>query len=39
MGLLYSWQLWRSGSLRVPLLCHAVHNGLIIIVFGQLSIR
>ena len=29
MGLLYSWQLWRSGSLRVPLLCHAVHNGLI----------
>jgi uncharacterized protein len=39
MGLLYSWQLWRSGSLRVPLLCHAVHNGLIIVVFGQLSIR
>ena len=38
MGLLYSWQLWRSGSLRVPIVCHALHNGLIIILFGELKL-
>jgi membrane protease YdiL (CAAX protease family) len=38
MGLLYSWQLRRSGSLRVPIVCHAVYNILIIVVFGQLKL-
>lgn len=30
-GLLFSWLLWRSGSLRVTILCHAVYNGLIML--------
>ena len=37
MGLLYSWQLCRSGSLRVPLVCHALHNCLIIVILGRLN--
>lgn len=36
MGLLYSWQLWWSGSLRVPLVCHVLYN--IIVVFWHLKI-
>jgi membrane protease YdiL (CAAX protease family) len=38
MGLLYSWQLRRSGSLWVPIVCHAVYNIVIILVFGQLKV-
>lgn len=32
VGLLFSWLLWRTGSLRVTILCHALYNGLIILV-------
>jgi membrane protease YdiL (CAAX protease family) len=32
IGLLLSWILWRTGSLRVPILCHALYNSLIVIV-------
>jgi len=31
VGLLFSWLLWRTGSLRVTILCHAVYNSLIIL--------
>jgi hypothetical protein len=30
-GLLFCWLLWRTGSLRVPLLCHAAYNGSIVL--------
>jgi membrane protease YdiL (CAAX protease family) len=29
-GLLLSWLLWRTGSLRVIILCHAFYNGVIV---------
>jgi membrane protease YdiL (CAAX protease family) len=32
IGLLLSWLLWRTGSLRVPIFCHAVYNSLIVLV-------
>lgn len=34
-GLVFSWLLWRTGSLRVPIVCHAIYNGLI---FAALSV-
>lgn len=27
VGLYFSWLLWRTGSLRVPIFCHAAYNG------------
>jgi membrane protease YdiL (CAAX protease family) len=30
-GLLFCWLLWRTGSLRVVILCHAVYNGAIVL--------
>jgi membrane protease YdiL (CAAX protease family) len=30
-GLLLSWLFWRTGSLRVPLFCHALYNGLLLL--------
>jgi membrane protease YdiL (CAAX protease family) len=30
-GLLFCWLLWRTGSLRVPLFCHAAYNGAIVL--------
>jgi hypothetical protein len=32
LGLLFSWLLWRTGSLRVPIVCHALYNSLILLV-------
>jgi len=32
IGLLFSWLLWRTGSLRVPIFCHALYNTLIVVV-------
>jgi uncharacterized protein len=32
IGLFFSWLLWRTGSLWVPILCHAVYNSLIVLV-------
>ncbi len=32
IGLFFSWLLWRTGSLRVPILCHAIFNGLVLLV-------
>jgi membrane protease YdiL (CAAX protease family) len=31
IGLLFAWLLWRTGSLRVTIFCHAVYNGLIVL--------
>ena len=29
-GLFFSWLLWRTGNLWVPIICHAVYNGLML---------
>lgn len=31
VGLFFSWLLWRTGSLRVPIVCHALYNSLLVI--------
>jgi membrane protease YdiL (CAAX protease family) len=31
IGLLLSWLLWRTGSLRVTIFCHALYNSLIVL--------
>jgi uncharacterized protein len=31
IGLFFSWLLWRTGSLRVPVVCHALYNSLIVL--------
>lgn len=31
IGLFFSWLLWRTGSLRVPIFCHALYNSLIVL--------
>jgi membrane protease YdiL (CAAX protease family) len=31
VGLFFSWLLWRTGSLRVAILCHALYNSLIVL--------
>jgi membrane protease YdiL (CAAX protease family) len=30
IGLFFSWLLWRTGSLRVPIFCHALYNCLLV---------
>jgi membrane protease YdiL (CAAX protease family) len=32
IGLLFSWLLWRTGSLRVLIFCHALYNALVLMV-------
>ena len=32
IGIFFSWLLWRTGSLRVPIFCHALYNSLIVII-------
>jgi membrane protease YdiL (CAAX protease family) len=32
VGLLFAWLLWRTGSLRVAIFCHALYNSLIVLV-------
>jgi hypothetical protein len=31
LGMFFSWLLWRTGSLRVPIFCHAAYNSLIML--------
>jgi membrane protease YdiL (CAAX protease family) len=31
LGLFFSWLLWRTGSLWVPIFCHALYNSLILL--------
>jgi membrane protease YdiL (CAAX protease family) len=39
VGLLFCWQLQRSGSLRVPIVSHALYNVLIVLVFGRVTVQ
>ena len=32
IGLFFSWLLWRTGSVRVAMFCHALYNSLIVLV-------
>jgi membrane protease YdiL (CAAX protease family) len=38
IGLFFSWLLWRTGSLRVPILCHAAFNGLVLLVLRYVDL-
>lgn len=38
IGLLFSWLLWRTGSLRVALVCHALYNSLIVLVLRHVPL-
>jgi membrane protease YdiL (CAAX protease family) len=38
MGLFYSALLYVSGSLRLPIFAHALHNLVIIALFGRLNL-
>jgi membrane protease YdiL (CAAX protease family) len=38
IGLLLSWLLWRTGSLWVPILCHAVHNTALLAVLALVEL-
>jgi uncharacterized protein len=31
IGIFFSWLLWRTGSLRVAIFCHAVYNSLVVV--------
>jgi len=38
VGLVQSWLLWRTGSLWVPIICHAIYNGLILLALFMVPI-
>ena len=38
IGLFFSWLLWRTGSLRVPIFCHALYNSLIVLVLRHIPL-
>jgi membrane protease YdiL (CAAX protease family) len=38
IGLFFSWLLWRTGSLLVPIFCHALYNSLIVIVLRHVPL-
>ena len=38
IGLFFSWLLWRTGSLRVPIFCHALYNCLIVVVLRHVPL-
>lgn len=38
IGLFFSWLLWRTGSLRVPIFCHALYNTLIVVVLRHVPL-
>ncbi len=38
IGLLFSWMLWRTGSLRVAIFCHALYNSLIVLVLRHVPL-
>jgi membrane protease YdiL (CAAX protease family) len=38
-GLLFSWLLWRTGSLRVTIFCHALNNSLALLVLRLVDWR
>ena len=38
IGLFFSWLLWRTGSLRVPIFCHALYNSLIVLMLRHVPL-
>lgn len=36
-GLIFSWVLWRTGSLWVPIICHGLYNGLIFLALSVMD--
>lgn len=38
-GLFFSWLLWRTGSLWVPLICHALYNGVVLVALLFVPVR
>jgi membrane protease YdiL (CAAX protease family) len=38
VGLLFAWLLWRTGSLRVAIFCHALYNSLIVLVLRHVPL-
>ena len=38
IGLFFSWLLWRTGSLWVPMFCHALYNSLIVLVLRHVPL-
>lgn len=37
-GLLFSWALWRTGSLWVPIVFHAIYNAIVLAVISSLAL-
>ncbi|HJU30235.1 MAG TPA: CPBP family intramembrane glutamic endopeptidase [Hyphomicrobiaceae bacterium] len=38
IGVFFSWLLWRTGSLLVPIFCHALYNSLIVLILRQVPL-
>jgi uncharacterized protein len=38
VGLFFSWLLWRTGSLRVAIFCHALYNSLLVVVLRHVPL-
>ena len=38
IGIFLSWVLWRTGSLRVPLVCHAAYNTILFLIMRYLPL-
>jgi membrane protease YdiL (CAAX protease family) len=38
IGILFSWLVWRTGSLRVAILCHALYNSIIVLVLRSVPL-
>jgi uncharacterized protein len=38
IGIFLSWLLWRTGSLLVPIFCHALYNSLIVLVLRHVPL-
>ena len=38
IGLVLSWLLWRTGSLWVPIFCHAIYNGSVVLILKLIDL-
>lgn len=38
IGLFFSWLLWRTGSLRVAIFCHALYNSLVVLLLRHVPL-
>ena len=38
IGIYFSWLLWRTGSLRVAIFCHALYNSLVVLVLRHVPL-